>query len=160
MSTIKPIPDGMNTLIPHLICRDASAAIAFYVKAFGAEEQSRLPGPDNKLMHAMIYIDGSPLFLFDERPEWGALSPLALKGSPVTVHRYVNDVDAAVARAVDAGAKIIVPVADAFWGDRYCKIEDPFGHNWSLATHIRDMTSEAIRSEMAKQVSDCGQSAR
>lgn len=159
MSTIKPIPDGMTMLIPHLICRDASAAIAFYVKAFGAVEQGRLPGPDGKLMHAMIYIDGSPLFLFDEMPEWGALSPLALKGSPVTVHRYVTDVDAAVALAVDAGAKIIMPVADAFWGDRYGKIEDPFGHSWSLATHIRDMTPEAIQAEMAKQVSGCGQSA-
>jgi uncharacterized glyoxalase superfamily protein PhnB len=148
MTTIKPIPDGMNTLIPHLICRDASAAIAFYVKAFGAVEHGRLPGPDGKIVHAMLQIDGSPLFLFDEMPEWGALSPLALNGSSVTMHRYVSDVDAAVARAIEAGAKLTMPVADMFWGDRYGKIEDPFGHQWSLATHIRDVKPEDMQAAM------------
>ena len=148
---VKPIPDGMHTLTPHLVCAGAAAAIDFYVKAFGAIEQGRLPGPDGKLMHAMIRIGDSPLMLVDEMPEWGALGPKALKGSPVTIHLYVENVDAAVARAVDAGAKITMPVADMFWGDRYGKIEDPFGHQWSLATHIRDVSPEEMQAAMAKQ---------
>ena len=151
MSQIKSIPDGFHTLTPHLVCRDAAAAIAFYVKAFGAIEQGRLPGPDGKLVHAMIRIGDSPLMLVDEMPEWGALGPQSLKGSPVTIHLYVEDVDAAVARAVDAGAKITMPVADMFWGDRYGQIEDPFGHHWSIATHIRDVSPEEMQAAMSKQ---------
>ena len=150
MNPIKPIPDGFHTLTPHLVCRDAAAAIAYYIKAFGAIEQGRLPGPDGKLMHAMIRIGDSPLMLVDEMPEWGALGPQSLKGSPVTIHLYVEDVDAAVARAVDAGARITMPVADMFWGDRYGKLEDPFGHHWSVATHLRDVTPEEIGEAMRK----------
>ena len=151
MSQIKPIPDGFHTLTPHLVCRDAAAAIAYYVKAFGAIEQGRLPGPDGRLMHAMIRIGDSPLMLVDEMPEWGALGPQSLKGSPVTIHLYVEDVDAAVARAVDAGARITMPVADMFWGDRYGQIEDPFGHHWSIATHTRDVSPEKMQAAMSKQ---------
>lgn len=142
---VKPVPDGMHTITPHLVCRDAVAAIAFYQKAFGAVELARLPGPQGKLMHAMLRIGDSPLMLVDEFPDWGALGPQSLKGSPVTIHLYVADVDAAVERAVTAGARLTMPVADMFWGDRYGTIEDPFGHHWSIATHIRDMSPEEIQ---------------
>jgi uncharacterized glyoxalase superfamily protein PhnB len=151
MTTPKPIPEGMHSLIPHLVCRNASAAIAFYIKAFGAVEHGRLVGPDGKIVHAMIHIGDAPLFLFDEMPDCGAQSPLALKGSPVTLHRYVVDVDAAVARAVDAGAKLTMPPADMFWGDRYARVEDPSGHQWSLATHIRDVKPEDMQAAMSAE---------
>lgn len=144
-SHVKAVPDGMRTITPHLICRDAAAAIAFYQKAFGAVELARLADPQGKLLHALLRIGDSPLMLVDEFPEWGALGPQALKGSPVTIHLYVEDVDAAVERAVAAGAKLTMPVADMFWGDRYGTLEDPFGHRWSIATHIRDLSPEEIQ---------------
>ena len=136
-SAIKPIPEGMHALTPHIVCAGAAAAIEFYKQAFGAVETSRLPGPQGKLMHAEVRIDDSALMLTDEMPEWGSLGPKALKGSPVTIHLYVKDVDATVAQAAAAGAKITMPVADMFWGDRYGQLEDPFGHRWSVATHTR-----------------------
>jgi uncharacterized glyoxalase superfamily protein PhnB len=145
MAIVKPVPQDMHTITPHLICAGAADAIDFYKKAFKAVEAGRLPGPNGKLMHAMIRIEGSAVMLVDEMPEWGALSPKSLKGSPVTIHIYVVDVDAFVARAVAAGAKITMPVEDMFWGDRYGKLEDPFGHHWSVATHIRDVTPEEMR---------------
>lgn len=148
---VKPIPEDMHTVTPHLICRDAAAAIEYYKRAFGAVEAGRLPGPGGKLIHAMIRIGDSAVMLVDEFPDWGALGPQALNGSPVTLHLYVEDVDATVARAVAAGAKITLPVEDMFWGDRYGKIEDPFGHQWSIATHILDATLDEIR-EAAKTV--------
>ncbi len=107
-----------------------------------------MPGPDGRLMHALIRIGGSTVMLVDEMPEWGALSPKSLKGSPVTIHLYVDDVDAVVARAVKAGAKVTMPVADMFWGDRYGKLEDPFGHHWSVGTHVRDVTPEEAERAM------------
>jgi PhnB protein len=148
-STVKPIPDGMRSLTPHLVCADAARAIEFYKAAFNAVEEMRLPGPDGKLMHAALRIGDSALMLVDENLEWGMLGPKTLKGSPVTIHFYVEDVDAAVAQAVAAGAKVTMPVADMFWGDRYGVLEDPFGHHWSLATHQRDLTPEQIRQAMA-----------
>jgi uncharacterized glyoxalase superfamily protein PhnB len=135
----------MHTITPHLVCRDAAAAIASYQKAFGAVELARSPGPQGKLLHAMLRIGDSPLMLVDEFPDWGALGPQTLKGSPVTIHLYVEDVDAAVERAVAAGARLTMPVADMFWGDRYGTVEDPFGHRWSIATHIRDLGPEEIQ---------------
>ncbi len=150
MPQVKPIPDGMHTVTPHLVCAGASDAIEFYKKAFGAVEMMRMAGPQGKLMHACIQICGSPVMLADEFPEWGGLGPKSLKGSPVTIHLYVEDVDAFVKRAVDAGAKITMPLADMFWGDRYCQFEDPFGHHWSVATHIRDMTPEEMQQAMQK----------
>jgi uncharacterized glyoxalase superfamily protein PhnB len=146
----KPIPEGMHSLTPHLVCAGAADAIDFYKRAFNAVEQARLPGPDGKLMHAAVKIGDSMLMLVDENPQWGSLGPKALKGSPVTIHLYVPDVDATVAKAVAAGAKVTMPVADMFWGDRYGQLEDPFGHRWSVATHTRDLTSEEIREGMAK----------
>jgi len=150
MAKVKAIPEGMHSVTPHLICAGAANAIEFYKQAFGAVEGGRLPGPDGRLMHAMIRIGGSAVMLVDEMPEWGALGPKALKGSSVTIHLYVDDVDAVVARAVKAGAKVTMPVAEQFWGDRYGKLEDPFGHHWSVATHVRDVTPEEMQKAMQK----------
>lgn len=150
MSKVKAVPDGMHTVTPHLICAGAADAIEFYKKAFGAVEEGRLPGPNGRIMHAMIRIEGSAVMLVDEMPEWGALGPKSLKGSPVTIHLYVSDVDATVERAVKAGAKVTMPVADQFWGDRYGKLEDPFGHHWSVGTHIRDVGREEMQQAMKK----------
>jgi PhnB protein len=150
MPQVKPIPEGMHTVTPHLVCAGAADAIEFYKKAFNAVEMGRLAGPQGKLMHAAIKICGSTVMLADEFPDWGSLGPNALKGSPVTIHLYVEDVDAFVKRAVDAGAKITMPVDDMFWGDRYGKLDDPFGHHWSVATHMREVTPEQMRQAMEK----------
>lgn len=149
-SKVKPIPDGMHALTPHLVCAGAADAIEFYKKAFDAVELARLPGPDGKLMHATVRIGDSVLMLVDEYPQWGSVGPKALKGSPVTLHLYVENVDARVAQAVAAGATLTMAVADMFWGDRYGQVEDPFGHKWSIATHTRDLTPEEIKEGMAK----------
>lgn len=141
---VKPVPEGMRTVTPHLVCAGAAQAIDFYRKAFGAEEVMRLPAPDGRLMHAAVKIGDSTVMLVDEMPEWGALGPKALNGTPVTIHLMVENVDATVERAVAAGATVKMPVADMFWGDRYGVVIDPFGHSWSVATHIRDMTPEEM----------------
>jgi len=146
-----PIPEGMHTLTPHLVCDNAAKAIEFYKKAFGAEEGGRLPGEDGKIMHAMMRIGDSAFMLADEFPDWGSLGPNALKGTPVTLHLYVKDVDAAFARAVDAGAVVKMPLADMFWGDRYGIVTDPCGHHWSLATHVKDVSPEEMQRGMKEQ---------
>ena len=150
MPQVKPIPEGMHTVTPQLVCAGAADAIEFYKKAFNATETARLPGAQGKIMHAMIRIGDSPVMIVDEFPEWKSLGPKSLKGSPVTLHLYVQDVDAFVKRAVAAGAKITMPVDDMFWGDRYGKIEDPFGHQWSVGTHKRDVTPEEMKQAMQK----------
>ncbi len=146
----KPIPVGSEGLIPHLVCDPCADAIEFYKKAFGAEEIHRMPAPDgNRLMHAAIRIDGRPVFLADDFPEYcggKSHSPKALGGTPITIHRYVLDCDAAIKRAEDAGATVKMPAMDMFWGDRYGIVTDPFGHTWAFATHISDPTP----AEMAK----------
>jgi uncharacterized glyoxalase superfamily protein PhnB len=154
-SNVKPIPDGMHSITPHLICAGASDAIEFYKKAFGAKEGGRLEGPNGKIMHASVMIGDSHVFLFDEMPEFGAFGPKALKGSSVTIHLYTEDVDALWAQAVKAGAKVIMPLDNAFWGDRYGKLEDPFGHHWSLASHVVDLTPDEIKKGMANAC--CGE---
>jgi PhnB protein len=146
----KPIPKGFRTVTPHLVCEGAADAIKFYKKAFGAEEVMRLPGPDGKIMHACVQIGDSAVMLVDEMPKWNVLGPKSLKGSPVTIHLFVEDVDAFVRRAVKAGAKVTMEVADMFWGDRYGQLEDPFGHRWSVATHVRDLTPAEIKEAMQK----------
>ena len=143
-STVKPIPEGMHTVTPHLVCAGGVAAIEFYKKAFGAVQKSCLLSPDGKVMNAQIQIGDSLVMLHDESPQWGALGPAALGGTPVTIHLYVPDADATAATAVAAGAKVKLPVQDMFWGDRYGVFLDPFGHQWSIATHIRDLTHEEI----------------
>ena len=145
---VKPIPDGMHSLTPHLVCAGAAQAIEFYEKAFNAVELMRMPGPGGKLMHAAVRIGDSMLMLVDESPDWGALGPKSLKGSPVTIHLQVANVDEVVEQAVAAGAKVTMPVDDMFWGDRYGQVEDPFGHRWSVATHVRDVTPQEIQQAM------------
>ncbi|MDP1923378.1 MAG: VOC family protein [Thiobacillus sp.] len=144
-ATVSPIPEGMHSLTPHIVCRDANAAMDFYVRAFGAVDYGRLPGPDGKLMHGIMKIGDSSLMLVDENPEWSMNSPLSLGGTPVVLHLYVEDVDAALARAVEAGATLTMPATDMFWGDRYGQVRDAFGHMWSIATHIRDVSPEEIQ---------------
>jgi uncharacterized glyoxalase superfamily protein PhnB len=147
-ATVQAIPEGMHSVTPHLVCSDAAAAIEFYKKAFGAVETARMPGPNGKLMHAAVRIGDSTVMLVDEFPDWGSVGPLALKGTPVTLHLYVPDVDVSFPKAVAAGATVKMPLADMFWGDRYGQITDPFGHIWSMATHKRDMTPEQMAEEM------------
>ena len=147
---VKPVPDGMHTVTPHLICAGAADAIEFYKKAFDAVEMARVPGPQDKLIHACIRIGDSVVMLVDEFPDWGSFGPKSLKGSPVTIHLQVEDVDAVFERAVRVGAKITMPLEDMFWGDRYGKLQDPFGHHWSVATHIRDVSPEEIQQAAQK----------
>lgn len=143
-----PIPAGREGLIPHLVCERCAEAIEFYKEAFGAEEVGRMPAPDGtRILHAAILIDGRPVFLADDFPEYcggHSHSSRALGGTPVTIHRYVVDCDAAIQRAEQAGATVKMPAEDMFWGDRYGVVVDPFGHIWSLATHISDPTLEEM----------------
>ena len=147
------VPPAMRGLIPHLVCANTQDAIAFYQRAFDATEQMRLPTPDGRVMHAMVEIGGASVMLADEFPQCGSASPHKLGGTAVTLHLNVDDADALVDRAVAAGAKLILPVQDMFWGDRYGVIEDPAGHRWSIATHVRDLSPEQI-AEAAKEM--CG----
>lgn len=153
----QPIPAGHENLIPHLVCEGAADAIEFYKRAFGAVEIHRMPAPDGqRLMHAAIRIGNSFVFLVDDFPEFcggKSQSPKALKGTPVTIHRYVTDCDAAINQAVQAGATVMMPAADMFWGDRYGVVTDPFGHNWSIATHLKDLTPEEMQAAMKEAFS-------
>ncbi|MYM73227.1 VOC family protein [Duganella sp. FT134W] len=143
-----------TTVIPHLVCEGAADAIEFYKKAFNAVEQMRMPGDNGRIMHAALTIGDSTIMLADDFPEYGGLGPKALKGSPVTLHMVVPDVDASFQQAVDAGASVRMAPADMFWGDRYGQVTDPFGHHWSIATHIKDMTPEEMMAAM-KQQTEC-----
>jgi uncharacterized glyoxalase superfamily protein PhnB len=131
--------------MPDLVCAGAARAIDFYVKALGATEMMRLAATDGRLMHACLGINGALVFLADEFPEQSRLSPKSLRGTPVTLHLMVEDADAAAARAVAAGATVVMPVEDMFWGDRYGVVEDPFGHRWAFATPKRRVTEEELR---------------
>lgn len=152
-----PIPGGHEGLIPHLVCSPAADAIEFYKKAFDAEEMGRFPAPDGKrIMHAAIRIGGAMVFLVDDFPEFcggKSSTPTELGGTPVTIHRFVEDCDAAIAKAERAGATVKMPAADMFWGDRYGVVVDPFGHNWSLATHKHDPTPEEMTKAMEEAFS-------
>ena len=148
---VKPIPEGYHCVTPYLILSGASEAIAFYKKALGASEAMRMDDPNGKIHHAEISIGDSRIMLADEHPEIQALSPKTIGGSPVSLHLYVEDVDAAVERAVAAGAKLVRPVADQFYSDRVGGIEDPFGYRWFIATHKEDLTMEEIRRRAAAQ---------
>jgi uncharacterized glyoxalase superfamily protein PhnB len=131
--------------------KGAAEAIAFYIRAFGAEEISRAASPDGSMiMHAEIKIGDSRIMLSDEFPEMGCLSPLTIGNTSSTFHIYVEDADAAYQRAVDAGATVTMPLADQFWGDRFGMLKDPFGHNWSIATHQYDLTDEELKQRMAE----------
>lgn len=148
--TVKAIPEGYHTITPYMTVRDAARAVEFYKQAFGAVEKGIMKGPDGKVMHAELRIGDSLFMLADEFPQYGSLSPLSTGGSGMGLHIYVEDVDSAFDRAVRAGAKTEMPVTDTFWGDRYGKLADPFGHKWSIATHKRDMSREEMDEEMKK----------
>jgi PhnB protein len=142
---VKPIPDGYHTATPYLIVKNGAAALDFYKKAFGAREIMRLTGPGGSIMHAEIKIGDSPIMLGEECPQWGAKSPETLGGSPVGLCLYVEDVDARYKQAVSAGAKAYRPVQDQFYGDRSGTVIDPYGHQWTIATHKEDLTVEEIQ---------------
>ncbi|MBV9750205.1 MAG: VOC family protein [Acetobacteraceae bacterium] len=145
----------MHSLSPHLVCAGAADAIEFYRRAFGAEELIRLPGPDGKLMHACVRINGSSVMLVDENPSFGLLGPKSLHGTPVTMHLIVADADQVVAQAAGAGAMVVMPVTDMFWGDRYGIVEDLFGHRWSVATPQRTLTAAEMQG--AARAAMCGE---
>jgi PhnB protein len=145
---VKPVPDGYHTLTPALTVRDAVGAIEFYKQAFGAKERGVMKGPDGKIMHAELMIGDSIIMLTDEFPEFGCLSPQSIGGSAMSLHIYMDGVDAAFDQAVKAGAEVEMPVMDQFWGDRYGKLKDPFGHKWSIATHTKDLAMDEIKHGM------------
>jgi PhnB protein len=141
---VKPIPDGYHTATPYLIIKNAGAALDFYRRAFGAVELMRLVAPTGEVGHAEIRIGNSVIMLADEMPQLGFRSPLALGGSPVSILLYLENVDERFKQAVDAGAKVVRPLQDQFYGDRSATLEDPFGHVWTVATHIEDVSPEEI----------------
>jgi PhnB protein len=142
MSTsVQPIPAGYTTVTPYLKIKGAAQAIEFYKQAFGAEEIMRMSMPNGQIGHAEIKIGNAILMLGDEAPQWGVFGP-GEKGAGVGIHLYVEDCDAVFNRAVAAGAKVAMPMADMFWGDRFGKLVDPFGHEWSVATHQEDLSHE------------------
>jgi len=145
MPEAKAVPSGFHTLTPHITVCNADQALEFYKKAFGAEVQNVARMPNGKVMHAALQIGDSKLMLNEESPEFGALSPLSTGGSGVMLHIYLENVDAAFDRAVSAGAEVKMPLMDQFWGDRYGVVADPYGHKWSLATHIKDMSPEEMQ---------------
>jgi uncharacterized glyoxalase superfamily protein PhnB len=149
---VQPVPAGHESLIPHLVCEHCAEAIEFYKKAFGAEEAHRMVAPDGRrIMHAAMRVGGSLVFLVDDFPEYcggKSSAPTGLKGTTVSLHRYVPDCDAAIQRAVDAGATVMMPATDMFWGDRYGVVTDPYGHKWAFATHIKDLTPEQVQAGM------------
>jgi PhnB protein len=142
---VKAVPTGFYTLTPHLTVRDADKALEFYKNALGAEILGVARMPDGKVMHASLRIGDSMLMLNEEMPEYGGPSPLSLGGTGVTIHIYTDNVDQAFNRAVSAGAQVKMPLMDQFWGDRYGMVADPFGHKWSLATHVKDMSPEEMQ---------------
>lgn len=143
MSAKSP-PKGYHSITPTLIVRDANRAIDFYKRALGAEERYRMKGPDGSIMHAEIQIGDSPIMLAEENEQWGSKSPLSTNGVPVSLYIYVDDADKAFARAIEAGATERYPLEDAFWGDRFGKLADPFGHEWGIAQRIKEMSSEEV----------------
>lgn len=148
---VSAIPEGCSSVIPYLVVPDAVAAMEFYGKAFGAEQIMHMPGPGGQgTMHAEMRVHGSTVMLTDENPQWGAKSPATLGGSPVSLHLYVEDADGAFRRAVEAGCEVEAPLMDAFWGDRYGKVKDPYGHSWAFATHVEDVPPEEMGQRAAE----------
>ncbi len=150
MSKVNPVPAGFHTVTPHLVIQGAAKAIDFYKKAFGAKEIMRMPGPDGRLMHSDIQIGDSHIFIADEFPEMGCSnSPSTVGNTTVCMHLFVPDVDSFVSRAQGAGAKVEMPVQEMFWGDRYGKLKDPFGHEWSVASRVKDLTPQEMATAAA-----------
>jgi PhnB protein len=160
---VKPIPEGHHTITPYLVVNNGVQAIDFYKRAFGAQEIARMEGPPGKIGHAELKIGDSMLMLSDEMPGGNSRSPISLGGTPVSIFLYVKDVDTVFNQAVAAGAKVVMPLADMFWGDRYGVVNDPFGHTWSLATHKEDVAPDEMRkraqaamAKMAEQAKKAG----
>jgi uncharacterized glyoxalase superfamily protein PhnB len=153
----KPIPDGYHTVTPALTVKNGAEAIEFYKRALGAKELMRIPGPDGRLMHAEIEVDGSRIMLADESPEMGCRAPASVGAVSSSLYVYVQDVDKAFRRAVEAGAKALMPPADMFWGDRFGQVEDPSGHRWGLATHKEDPSPEEMARRQKEFFAQMGQ---
>ena len=147
--TPKAVPDGHHTVTPYLVVRGAERAIEFYTRAFGARETARMTGPGGMIIHAEVQVGDSRIMLSDEFPELRTSSPEALGGTPVRLMLYVDDVDTWFRRAVEAGAKVEMTPRDMFWGDRYAKVSDPFGHRWDMATHREDLSADEMRKRQA-----------
>ncbi len=147
---VEPIPSGYHSVTPYIIVDGGAQAIEFYTKAFGAEEMMRMPGPEGRIMHAEIKIGDSPVMLADEFPDMGAKGPKAFGGSPTSLMIYVEDVDAVFGRALEAGATEVRAVQDQFYGDRSGTLRDPFGHQWTIATHVEDVSGEDLQRRMAE----------
>jgi PhnB protein len=147
---VKPIPEGYPRVTPYLYVDGATQAIDFYRSILGAQERMSMPGPDGKIGHAELTIGDSVIMLADEFPDMGALGPKSVGGSPVTIQVYVEDVDATFDKALKAGASTLRPVEDKFYGDRGGEFEDPFGHRWSVATHVEDVSPEEMQQRMGQ----------
>jgi PhnB protein len=144
MAAVKPVPEGYPQVTPYLVVEGAEAAIEFYGTVFGATERMRLPGPDGTIGHAELQLGDSLIMVADEAPQLGIRGPKVIGGTPVTISVYVEDVDGVVERAVQAGATLLRPVEDQFYGDRSGQLEDPFGHRWSVATHVADVSPDEM----------------
>jgi PhnB protein len=153
---VKPIPEGYHTLSPALAVDDATKAIDFYKRALGARERMVMPGPGGKVAHAELEVGDSVVMLADTTPQSSGRPPSALGGTSVVLFLYVEDVDALVQQAVDAGATLTMPVADMFWGDRFGQIADPFGHHWQVATHIEDVPPDEMAERAKKAMAEMG----
>ena len=153
---VKPIPEGYRSVTPYLIVDDGAAALEFYAKALGAIERMRMDWGGGRVGHAELEIGDSVVMLASEFPEMNALSPRTIGGTPVSLMVYVEDVDAVFAKAVEEGAEVVRPVADQFYGDRAGRIRDPFGHEWTLSTHVEDVTPEELRRRQEAMVSGSG----
>ncbi len=156
---VKPIPDGFHSVTPYLTVNNTLKALEFYAKAFGAKTISSMPGPGGATMHAEMWVGNSIVMLNDEFPQWGVKSPLTYGGTPVSLHIYLENADAAFEKAVAAGCTVQAPPSDMFWGDRYCKVTDPFGHVWGIATRKENPTPEQLaqrQAEMLKKMSESG----
>jgi len=150
MPNVKAVPEGYHSVTPYLFIKGAASAIDYYKNVFGAKERMRMPGPNNQVMHAELQIGDSTIMLADENPQIGARSPLTLGGPTSSLHVYVESVDTTVQKAVEAGAKLLRPVKDQFYGDRSGTIIDPSGHMWSIATHVEDVSPEEMQARAAK----------
>lgn len=158
MSNVKAIPEGYTTVTPYLVIKGCADAIEFYKKAFGAEERFRMAGPGGSVAHAEMQVGNAIIMMSEEFPGGeGVGSPATLGGSTVNVHLYVEDADAAFQRAIDAGAKVLYPMEDAFWGDRYGKVADPFGHVWGIATHKEDVAPDEMDRRAKEAFAKMGQ---
>jgi len=158
MGTVKPIPEGYHNVTPYLYVRGAAAAIDFYKSVFGATEIVRMAGPDGRIMHAELKIGDSIVMLGDENPHMGVLSPQTVGGFSTGLHVYVEHIDAVVQKMIDSGAKLLRPIKNQFYGDRSASLLDPFGHMWSVATHIEDVGPEEMKKRMTAAMSQTADS--